>query len=219
MEANFSEVPVLIARGGPLKGERWTLKQTVIIGRDSECTIVIPDRQISRVHARLRVSPEGVWLEDLGSKNGTHCNGQKVTEERRLHDGDVLQIALLQQFVFFSSDATLPLDREAAFESEGKLRLDKRSRRVWVGEGEIIPPLSAAQFCLLELLYVNKGRVVPRQEIMETVWEAEDAEGVSDQALDALVRRLRDRLAEFDPDHQYVVTLRGHGLRLENPLV
>ncbi len=43
------------------------------------------------------------------------------------------------------------------------------------------------------------------------------AEGVTEQALDALVRRLRDRLAEIDPDNEYIVTVRGHGLRLENP--
>ena len=40
-----------------------------------------------------------------------------------------------------------------------------------------------------------------------------------DQALDALIRRLRDRLAEADPGHEYVVTVRGHGLRLENPVL
>ncbi|MFZ4813533.1 MAG: winged helix-turn-helix domain-containing protein, partial [Phototrophicaceae bacterium] len=39
-------------------------------------------------------------------------------------------------------------------------------------------------------------------------------EGVSEQAIDALVRRLRDRLAEVDPDTQYIVTMRGHGFRL-----
>jgi DNA-binding winged helix-turn-helix (wHTH) protein len=41
--------------------------------------------------------------------------------------------------------------------------------------------------------------------------------GVSEQALDALIRRLRDRLAAIDPTHTYVVTVRGHGLRLDNP--
>ena len=37
------------------------------------------------------------------------------------------------------------------------------------------------------------------------------------QALDALVRRLRDRLATIDSGHSYIVTVRGHGLRLDNP--
>jgi DNA-binding winged helix-turn-helix (wHTH) protein len=37
--------------------------------------------------------------------------------------------------------------------------------------------------------------------------------------LDALVRRLRDRLSAIDNDHQYIITIRGHGLRLDNPPV
>ena len=38
-------------------------------------------------------------------------------------------------------------------------------------------------------------------------------------ALDALIRRLRDRLASLDPTHQYIATVRGHGIRLDNPPV
>jgi DNA-binding response OmpR family regulator len=49
------------------------------------------------------------------------------------------------------------------------------------------------------------------------VWGDEDAADVSEQALDALVRRLRDRLAALDPTNNYIITVRGHGLRLENP--
>jgi DNA-binding response OmpR family regulator len=53
--------------------------------------------------------------------------------------------------------------------------------------------------------------------VVETVWPEAMGEGVSEQAIDALVRRLRDRLAELDPDGQYIVTVRGHGFRMENP--
>ncbi|HSV85424.1 MAG TPA: helix-turn-helix domain-containing protein, partial [Levilinea sp.] len=61
------------------------------------------------------------------------------------------------------------------------------------------------------------GQVVPRQDLVSEVWGDEDASGVSEQAMDALVRRLRERLAVLDPDHAYVITVRGHGLRLDNP--
>ncbi|MCH7481114.1 MAG: winged helix-turn-helix domain-containing protein, partial [Chloroflexi bacterium] len=50
------------------------------------------------------------------------------------------------------------------------------------------------------------------------VWQEEEAYEVSNQALDALVRRLRDRIREADPKNAYVITVRGHVLRLENPL-
>jgi DNA-binding response OmpR family regulator len=50
-------------------------------------------------------------------------------------------------------------------------------------------------------------------------WGEEQAIGVSDQALDALLRRLRDRIAAIDPAHPYIITVRGHGIRMENPPV
>jgi DNA-binding response OmpR family regulator len=54
--------------------------------------------------------------------------------------------------------------------------------------------------------------------VIEAVWPEAVGEGVSEQAIDALVRRLRDRIAEIDPEHQYIITVRGHGFRLNNEL-
>jgi DNA-binding response OmpR family regulator len=88
---------------------------------------------------------------------------------------------------------------------------------VWINDIEVNPPLSVSQFHLLEMLYENEGQVVPRKEIIASIWGAENAIEVSEQALDALVRRLRDRLAALDPDNPYIITIRGHGLKLENP--
>jgi DNA-binding response OmpR family regulator len=52
---------------------------------------------------------------------------------------------------------------------------------------------------------------------MRKVYGQREALGVTEQALDALIRRLRDRLAAIEPEHNFVVTVRGHGLRLDNP--
>jgi hypothetical protein len=161
-----------------------------------------------------------IVLEDLNSKNGTHYNGEPLKGSVTLADGDLIQIALAQKFTYLSSDATIPLDFNAPIEAglqKRRLKMDKRSRRVWANSKEITPPLSVAQFTMLELLYVRDGLVVPREELVKAIWSEEEAYGVSDQALDALVRRLRDRLTEVDKDHDYVVTVRGHGIRLENP--
>jgi DNA-binding response OmpR family regulator len=98
-----------------------------------------------------------------------------------------------------------------------RLRLDKLSRRVWVNEQEVLPPLSVSQFQLLEIIYERPGQIVSRAELIDYVWGEEDAVGVTEQALDALIRRLRDRLADLDSSHAYIVTVRGHGLRLDNP--
>ncbi len=96
------------------------------------------------------------------------------------------------------------------------IRVDRAGRRVFVGGREVVPPLSPAQYRLLIALLDAQGQVVSREEIIRAVWPDEDIGGISEQALDALVRRLRERLAELDPQHEYIVTVRGHGFRLEN---
>jgi pSer/pThr/pTyr-binding forkhead associated (FHA) protein len=215
MDGNLEEAPLLIGQTGPLKGERWVLNKILTIGRELTCEVIIPDRQVSRFHARLTPMPEGIVLEDLGSKNGVHRNGTPVVGKVTLQDGDMVQIALAQQFLYLTSDATVPL---TDFEDvTGRLRLDLRSRSVRVNNQVIEPPLSALQFHVLRVLSDHQGQVVDRQQLVSEVWGDEEAVGVSDQALDALLRRLRDRIAAIDPAHAYIVTLRGHGIRLDNP--
>jgi DNA-binding response OmpR family regulator len=68
---------------------------------------------------------------------------------------------------------------------------------------------------LLEVVAGSTG-VIGRDEIVHAVWPDAAENGVSEQSIDALVRRLRERLAEADPGHQYLVTMRGHGFRFEN---
>lgn len=211
------EYPILAAQEGPLMGQRWTVKNTIVLGREPGCDVVIPNRQVSRFHARLTPTLHGVILEDMDSKNGTHHNGNKLSNPVVLQDGDSVQIALVQKFMFITSDATMPLDDRSTH--PGRLMLDIRSRRVWLNQQLVVPPLSAQQFRLLWTLYEQQGEVVSRPELITFVWGDDQAAGVSDQALDALIRRLRDRLSATDPTHQYIDTVRGHGVRLDNPPV
>lgn len=231
MDIYSEEAAMLIAQTGPLNGQRWPLRRSILVGRDATCDIIVADRQVSRYHARINLSHERVVLEDLGSKNGTHVNGQRIQDDVALQDGDIIQIALAQKFIFVSSDSTLPLELhddindlsvaeyQAMPQPAGRLRLDKRSRRVWINEIEVIPHLSVSQFRLLDLLFERQGQVVPRNDLVLVVWGKEQVYDISEQALDALVRRLRDRIADIDPQHSYITTVRGHGLRLDNPPV
>lgn len=209
------DYPILVAQDGPLKGQRWTLSRTLMLGRDPSCDIQVQDRQVSRFHARITPTPEGVTLEDLGSKNGTNHNGTELAGPIMLQDGDMFGIALAQQFTYLISDATMPLAESGA--RSGRLLMDQKSRQVWVNQQQLMPPLSAQQFKLLWTLYEKQGQVIVRSDLVAEVWGEEQTAGVSDQALDALIRRLRDRLAVLDPGHQYINTVRGHGLRLDNP--
>ncbi len=211
-----SEVPMLVAYEGKLAGQRWLMEgDSLLIGRSSDCDIILPERQVSRHHARIVRTPDGQYLlYDLGSKNGTYVNGEEVREEPwALKDGDEIQIALCVKLGFVGADATVPLEVEGPAKG---LRVDRAARRVLVGGQELIPPLSPAQYRLLITLLDAGGKVVTRDEIVAAVWGEEAAAGITEQAIDALVRRLRERLASLDPDHNYIVTVRGHGFRLEN---
>ncbi|MGB3714775.1 MAG: FHA domain-containing protein [Candidatus Promineifilaceae bacterium] len=211
----MNDTPVLIAREGQLSGERWLIDtDEFVIGRGADCQIMLPERQVSRYHAKIIKENSLYVLYDLDSKNGTHLNGVQVKGSSPIRDGDEIQIALCVKLLFIGSDATIPLTVEEIV-PEGNLELDKQQRAVNVGDRNLEPPLSLAQFRLLEKLYDAKGAVVDRDSIVDVVWPGTGGIGVTEQAIDALVRRLRDRLAELD-DYEYVVTVRGHGFRLEN---
>jgi DNA-binding response OmpR family regulator len=218
MEYKLEDLPILVAPDGDMKGTRWVLdNDEFVIGRDPTCDLCISDRQISRYHARIRRTDKGYFIEDLGSKNGTHLNGADLEANVQLQDGDEIQVALAIKLIFVGSEATIPLSLEGLNEHGiGRLRMEIQAHRVWVYKQEVDPPLSPPQFRLLELLYENPGRVVSRDDIASHVWPGTEGVGVSDQAIDALVRRLRDRLAGVDPGYNYILTVRGHGFRLHN---
>jgi predicted component of type VI protein secretion system len=208
-----TEMPMLMVMEGRKPGQRIFVEGAeFIIGRDEGCDLSIPDRQVSRRHARIRLEGDQYLLEDLGSKNGTFANGLEVEQPHVLRDGDEIQIALCCKLAFVDAEATAPVLFDEP--SQGLL-MDLESRRVWVAGQELSPPLSPAQYRLLELLYQDPGRVYSRDEVVEAVWPEDDRAGISEQAIDALARRLRERLAEVDTVTQYVVTVRGHGFRLE----
>lgn len=213
--------PVLVGQGGSLNGYRWSIAGELTFGRTGSCEIMIPNQQVSRKHARIFISPDGPALEDLNSKNGTFHNGKPVASITNLEDGDIIQIALAQEFVFLGQDATVPL-APGDFESSvisyfRRIRIEKDSQRTWILNREMDPPLSLLQFKLLDLLLDSTGRIISRSEVINSVWGSQESIGVTDQALDALVRRLRERISEIDGQFNYIITVRGQGYRLDNP--
>jgi hypothetical protein len=208
---------MLLVQEGNSPKTQWPLaKSSVIIGREAESDVQIDDRQVSRQHAEVARTDKGFMLRDLGSKNGTFLNGEPVTAEPRpMRNGDDVGIALCAKLTFIEENATAPVIFHQFQQPSIKMDLD--AKRVWIAGEEINPPLSLAQYNLLELLYQNAGHVISRDRVVETVWSDEEAEGVSEQAIDALARRLRERLAEIDPDNKYIETVRGHGFRLNLP--
>jgi DNA-binding MarR family transcriptional regulator len=68
------------------------LEDEYLIGRDASNPISIADNSISLRHARIIRGPDGFFIEDLQSRNGTFVNGGKVTDRRLLANNDLVRI-------------------------------------------------------------------------------------------------------------------------------
>jgi pSer/pThr/pTyr-binding forkhead associated (FHA) protein len=74
-------------------GQNYDLDDELTIGRSPGCGVARPDDiYTSTLHARLFRQNEQLWVEDLGSTNGTYVNSEKISQARRLGKGDVLQV-------------------------------------------------------------------------------------------------------------------------------
>ena len=86
-------LPRYMLRGvsGATFGKTFALTGTMVIGRQNDSDIPVPAEEISRHHARLQVTPEGVLVEDMGSANGTFINDKRV-QNGLLKPGEELRL-------------------------------------------------------------------------------------------------------------------------------
>jgi ABC transport system ATP-binding/permease protein len=68
------------------------VRDEITIGRQEGNTVLLPERNVSRRHARLRRYNGTILVQDLGSYNGVRVNGERVTGETAIRDGDLIQI-------------------------------------------------------------------------------------------------------------------------------
>ena len=94
---------------GPNQGQKISLdlsKPELTLGRSEQVDVSIDNQNISRKHVQFKQDIDGVWVEDLKSKNGVLINGQKITEPVLLKDADEIQLGDLK-LSFTDSNAAL----------------------------------------------------------------------------------------------------------------
>jgi FHA domain/zinc-ribbon domain len=95
---------VLVVRSGDMTGARFTLsKPTTRIGRGPDSDILFDDITVSRSHAEVFVTDDGLFVRDLGSLNGTYVN-RIIIEKTALVHGDELQVGKFHMILFSKAD-------------------------------------------------------------------------------------------------------------------
>jgi pSer/pThr/pTyr-binding forkhead associated (FHA) protein len=96
LRAQFAFQPVrlmVLASPALQPGATVEIATATHVGRGAENGIRLEDDDfVSSRHARFDPRADGLWIEDVGSTNGTYVNGARVTSARLLHSGDVVRI-------------------------------------------------------------------------------------------------------------------------------
>ena len=188
----------------PSKQEHRLEQMVTRLGRAVESEIVIVSQRASREHAHIRREGRWVFLDDMGSTNGTFLNGERVMGSVQLRDGDQISVGDIL-FTFHDPDTTT---RETPFPEleinieTGIVRLDRR-----------VIQLSPKEFLLLAHLHKNRGKVCSKDEIGRAVWPEYQA-GIYDYQIENLIRRLRTKIEEDANTPILLVTVRGLGYKL-----
>lgn len=102
--------------------EQPLIGDSMSIGRLSGSDLVVPDRFLSRQHARLFRQGDRIWIEDLGSANGTYVNDRRVEGPTEIHPGDELRLSA--SYITLLSDGleTPPTKRDPVTEHNTRYR-------------------------------------------------------------------------------------------------
>lgn len=85
--------PFIRQCAGPTPGRIYHLSVGHhIIGRDPEASVQIDDADVSRHHARIEVTNDGILINDLDSKNGVFRGGEQITQPTLFSDGERFEL-------------------------------------------------------------------------------------------------------------------------------
>ncbi len=203
------QLPVLIALNDEIKPGMYTIDKDVsLIGRDENmCQIVVPNKQVSRVHATIERNGVYCYLHDSNSANGTFVNGRRIRERHLLKDQDAIGLGPGPELLRFD-------DSDTTEQVLPRLQYDTATMKFFLNKTSI--HLTPNEFRLLHHLYQHIGELCLRQGCAEAVWEREYDPGPDDEGLHKLITKIRKKLADIDPDARNILlTHHGMGYQLD----
>lgn len=148
--------------------------EDVIIGRSSDAGIAVPDRSMSRRHARLFRDGNGWLVEDLGSRNGTLLNGRKITDPTPVGIGTSLRVGSTTINVTEPSEGAasdgLEIDGHTVFRSAAELlREPKALSSGAIGVDKEVLRRYAARLKVLNEVHQALDRSLALDELLELI--------------------------------------------------
>jgi len=143
----------------------------------------------------------------LLSLNFTNPEVKEYLEKTGLIKNGKIQIPLFEMFI------KTEINRNET--GEGKIIYDENTNTIRKNELILSDQLTASEFRLLRFLLQNRDRIVERDELIDIVWaENKSTAGITDQAVDQLIFRLRRKIEEDANSPKYLLTVKGRGFRL-----
>ncbi|MBU2632234.1 helix-turn-helix domain-containing protein [Patescibacteria group bacterium] len=150
-----------------------------------------------------------IWQELTPSEQKSITNdavGEEYLEKTGLIINNKITIPLLKEYA----------SKKPSTEKE-KFKFNESANQITKAESIISENLTLLEFKLLKFFIQNAGKILERDEIVENVWQSlASTEGVTDQALDQLVSRVRKKIEENPKDPQVILTIKGRGFKFEN---
>jgi len=127
----------LTMRSGPTPGETYPLTtDEILLGRDLANDIPIGQPEVSRRHARFYWDQGNIYIEDLGSTNGTFINGSRISSPQQLRSGDAVTVG--ENVVLVFEKVALGVEEQYAPISPQKEEFTPVSQRI--SEPEVYQP-------------------------------------------------------------------------------
>lgn len=148
---------------------------------------------------------EQVFLKNSPSFERAQENFSYLVQVGLLNENG-LAIPLLEDFI-----------TTVSVTSTDQISYNEEKNEIFLGENPISDKLSPSEFRLLKFMVQNKDRLVPKDEIISSVWgDQKSYEGVTDQALDQIFYRLRKKVEQDPANPRYILTIKGKGYKLSD---
>ena len=148
-------LPKFMLRGvsGATLGKTFAITDNAVIGRQADCDIALTAEEVSRHHARLKITADGIHVEDMGSANGTFINGKRVSSAL-LRPGEELRLDTVRFLLVTPGMDARQQSAGARKEpppATGSTAPQRRSNALWI----VIGTLAIAAVAYLALRYAG----------------------------------------------------------------